>query len=221
MQDVFFGDIKVDEYLKAMEFRFACKVFDKNKKIPSEEFRAILESGRLSPSSFGLEPTRLILVDSIESKKSVREACWGQAQITDASHTIIFTSLKCDMLPNTNYIYNQFARRAKSKQDIEYYTKVRYGEMKLDALGYTYDLEKLGMWSAHQAYIMATTMMNHAAFLKIDSCMIEGFDKKSLESILNLDTFKEQVSLVLCLGYRAMEQGKRNRLDLDSLIKTI
>lgn len=213
--------MKNDAFLQAMRLRFACKIFDKTKKIPNDEFQAILESGRLTPSSFGLEPTRMILVESNEMRERVKEACWGQNQIVDASCVIIYTSLKADMLPHTNYIINKFSRRLKTQEEIKHYANERYGQRKLETLGYTADIEKLGLWSGHQAYIMATTMMNHAAFLGIDSCMIEGFDKKALESVLEMDSFKEQVSLLLCLGYRNMPQSKRLRMSLDEIVRSI
>lgn len=213
--------MKNDAFLQAMQSRFACKIFDKTKKIPNDEFQAILESGRLAPSSFGLEPTRMILVESNEMRERVKEACWGQNQIVDASCVIIYTSLKADMLPHTNYIINKFSRRLKTQEEIKHYANERYGQRKLETLGYTADIEKLGLWSGHQAYIMATTMMNHAAFLGIDSCVIEGFDKKAIETVLEMDSFKEQVSLLLCLGYRNMPQSKRLRMSLDEIVRSI
>ncbi|RDU66553.1 NAD(P)H-dependent oxidoreductase [Helicobacter didelphidarum] len=213
--------MKQDIFLDAMQFRFACKVFDKHRKISDDEFEAILESGILSPSSFGLEPTRMLIVRTQEMREKIKEACWNQDQITDASQTIVFTSLKVDMLPNTNYVFNKFARRVKSADKIKYYATERYGKNKLENSGFLTDIEKLGLWSIHQAYIMATTMMNHAAFLGIDSCMIEGFDKNLLESTLQLDTFQEQVALVLCLGYRNMEQSPRLRMNKHEIIKFI
>lgn len=213
--------MREDAFLESMQSRFACKIFDKTKQIPSDIFEAILESGRLSPSSFGLEPTRMILVQSDLMKEKVKQACWGQNQITDASATIIYTSLKVDMLPHTNYVLNKFLRRVKTPTEVQHYANERYGKRKLEALGYLSDIEKLGLWSGHQAYIMATTMMNHAAFLGIDSCMIEGFDKEEIESVLSLDTFKEQVTLVLCLGYRDMPQSKRLRMSLDDIIRIV
>lgn len=216
------GDfMRQDAFLEAMQARFACKIFNKTKKIPSDIFESILESGRLSPSSFGLEPTRMILVKSDSMKEKIKQACWGQNQITDSSDTIIYTSLKVDMLPHTNYVFNKFLRRVKTPDEIKHYAHKRYGQRKLEALGYIQDIEKLALWSGHQAYIMATTMMNHAAFLGIDSCMIEGFDKKEIESVLSIDTFKEQVTLVLCLGYRDMSQSKRLRMSLDDIVRII
>ena len=213
--------MKQDAFLNAMQSRFACKIFDKTKQIPSDIFEAILESGRLSPSSFGLEPTRMILVHSDSMKEKVKQACWGQNQITDASATIIYTSLKVDMLPHTNYVFNKFSRRVKTLEEIKHYSHERYGQRKLETLGYISDIEKLALWSGHQAYIMATTMMNHAAFLGIDSCMIEGFDKKEIESVLSIDTFKEQVTLLLCLGYKDMPQSKRLRMSLDDIVRIV
>ncbi len=213
--------MKQDNYLHAMQFRFACKKFDVTKKIPNDEFEAILESGRLSPSSFGLEPTRMIVVRSKEMREKIKEVCWGQNHIIEASEVIIYTSLKVDMLPHTNYIFNKFARRVKTSDEIKHYALERYGQRKLENLGYIADTEKLALWSNHQAYIMATTMMNHAAFLGIDSCMIEGFDRKEIESVLHIDTFKEQVALLLCLGYRAMEQSPRLRMNIDEIVKFI
>lgn len=211
--------MKHDAYLEAMNFRFACKKFNKDKKIPCDSFEAILESGRLAPSSFGLEPTRVLVIRDMALREKIKSVCWNQSQITDCSELLIFTSLKCDMLPHTNYIFNKFARRVKTQEEIKQYALERYGKRKLDTLGYISDYDKLGLWSGHQAYIMATTIMNHAAFLRIDSCMIEGFDKKEIESILDIDSFKEQVTLVLCLGYRDMEQTPRLRMDLHDIVK--
>ncbi|STQ86454.1 NAD(P)H-dependent oxidoreductase [Helicobacter muridarum] len=210
-----------DEFSQAMRFRFACKKFDENKKIPCDVLYSILESGRLSPSSFGLEPTRMIVVKTKSMREKIKQACWNQDQISQASEVIVFSSLKADMLPNTNYILGKFSRRLKTSDEIKHYAKERYGNRKLEALGYISDIEKLGLWSAHQAYIMATTVMNHAAFLGIDSCMIEGFDKSQIESSLDMDTFKEQVSLVLCLGYRNMPQSNRLRMSLDEIVKFV
>lgn len=210
-----------DAFLDALGRRFACKKFDANKKIPRDTLLSLLEAGRLSPSSFGLEPTRILVIKNPALRENLKQVCWNQDQLVKASEVLIFTSLKADMLPHTNYIRDKFSRRLKSHDEIKLYIEERYSRRKLDALGYTADLEKLALWSAHQAYIMATTIMNHASFLGIDSCMIEGFDKPEIETLLDLDSVKEQVSLLLCLGYRDMPQSKRLRIDLDELVRFV
>lgn len=210
----------MDDFLQAMNFRHACKNFDASKKIDKDILDNLLEVGRLSPSSFGLEPTRMIVIKDSLKREELRICAWGQKQIVDASEVIIFTSLKADLMPNSNYIINKFRNRFKNEEDVQHYIKVRYGGKFLKENGYS-DIEKIGMWSALQAYIMATTIMNYAAFLKIDSCMIEGFIKDDVEKFLQIDPFKEQVTLILCLGFRADIQGERKRTNINELVKYI
>ncbi|MFZ5375912.1 MAG: DUF309 domain-containing protein, partial [Campylobacterota bacterium] len=76
--------LMMSEFLKAMEFRHACKRFDTEKKIPSEQFDSILEVARLSPSSFGMEPWRLIVVRNPSLRKALKPSCWNQSQIVES-----------------------------------------------------------------------------------------------------------------------------------------
>ncbi|MCG8428482.1 MAG: nitroreductase family protein, partial [Chromatiales bacterium] len=74
---------------EALQFRHACKKFDAEKKIPSDQLNSILECGRLSPSSFGMEPWRFLVIQNPELRKALRKACWDQAQITDSSDVVV------------------------------------------------------------------------------------------------------------------------------------
>lgn len=206
--------MKRDVFLEAMEFRFACKKFNPQKKICSEDFEAILESGRLSPSSFGLEPTRFVVITTQEVKEKLKPLCWNQSQITDCSHVVVYLSKINDLFPNTHYVASQILRRVDGDKFQAY--KERYSSFleKNQRL----DSQSIFAWSALQAYIAATSMMCSAAIKQIDTCAIEGFDKKDVEVLLNLDTFELQVALIMCFGYRAQEQSKRHRLDLSSLV---
>ncbi len=82
----------MSEYTEAMAFRHACKKFDTEKQIPQEEFDTLLEVARTSPSSFGMEPWRLIVVRKPELRKALKSACWNQDQITECSELVIFTT---------------------------------------------------------------------------------------------------------------------------------
>lgn len=79
--------------------------------------------------------------------------------------------------------------------------------------------ESLYHWSSKQAYIMATYMVAYASFLEIDTCYIEGYEKRAVEKLYGLDPFKEQVSLIVCFGYRAKEQQPRYRISLDDFVE--
>jgi nitroreductase len=81
--------------------------------------------------------------------------------------------------------------------------------------------EKIYEWTARQTYIAGANMMTAAAFIGIDSCPIEGMDKKKVEEILGLDTKKWQVSMLLPFGYRIKEQSSQLRLAFDEVVEFI
>ena len=80
-------DNLTNEIINAYENRFACKSFDKTKKIPEDTFEIILETARLSPSSFGLEAWKFLVVQNEELRSQIREISWGaQSHLPSASH---------------------------------------------------------------------------------------------------------------------------------------
>ena len=195
-----------NDFLEAMRFRHACKVFDTNKKISQEHLDIIIESGRLTPSSFGLEPTRLLILRDKDIRQNLKPLCWDQAQITDCSEVVVYLSKIADMAHTSNYATQMFERKVGGSKPEEVRAKLkaykdeRYAGF-LAKNGYV-DSSSIYHWSAKQAYLMASSMMNCAAYLGIDSCAIEGFDKDDVEAFLGLDRAKEQVALLICFGYR-------------------
>lgn len=206
----------MNKFLESIYFRHSCKLFDENKKIPKDVFDEILEVGRLSPSSFGLEPTRLLVLRSDESKATLQPLCWNQPQITSASEVVVFKSLQNDLVPPSEYVKQNTFRRKPDYSAYEVFCQHLSKYLKKRGLDYG---ESLFHWSAKQAYIMATYMVAYASYLKIDTCYIEGYDKKAVENLYGLDSFKEQVSLIVCFGYRGKAQQPRYRITVDDLVE--
>lgn len=203
--------------LKALDFRHACKVFNENKKIPKNELHAILESGRISPSSFGMEPWKFLVIQDQELKAKLRPACWNQVQITSCSDLVIILASIEDVKPECGYVEKMFSRR-----DIPAEQKAAYLDIYASHLADTLSSDKNVLaWTARQCYIAAANMMTAAASLGIDSCPIEGFDKDAVESILELDTSKHQLALVLPFGYRINEQSKQLRRAFEDVVEFI
>ncbi|WP_304382843.1 NAD(P)H-dependent oxidoreductase, partial [uncultured Helicobacter sp.] len=175
----------------------------------------ILEVGRMAPSSFGMEPTRLIVVRSEAAKEALRPLCWDQPQITTASEVVVFKSLQNDLVPPSEYAKQNALRRKIDLSKYETFSK-RLGDY-LKSRGFVD--EKIAYWSALQAYITATYMVAYASYLNIDTCYIEGFEKNKVEELYGLDTFKEQVSLIVCFGYRGKEQQQRFRIGIDEFVQ--
>lgn len=205
----------MNDFQKALQFRHACKIFDEKRAIPSEQFAEILDAGRMSPSSMGVEPTRFLVVRDRTLREKLKEACWGQIQLTSASEVVVVKCLLQQIFPPSNYLNAMSFRRGKTDTEREKWIE-RYKNMLLEKES---DGITLRHWVEKQSYIAGGTMMNYAAYLGIDSCAIEGFEYKKLNAALGIDRFKECVSMILTFGYRIKEQQKRYRLSLDEIVE--
>ena len=201
--------------MQALDFRHACKKFDVSKKIPVEQFEQILEFGRKSPSSFGQEHWKFVVVQTPALRDQLRVACWGQPQITESSHVIVILAKTQDVEPYADYMMTLFKRRGLPQDAFDGYVQ-RYAahmEKEIHPVMSTY------AWSAKQCYIALANMMTGAASLGIDSCPIEGFGKKDVEHVLNVDTSRYEVAVVVAFGYRAGEQSKQLRQPLEAIVE--
>lgn len=202
------------QFLEAMQFRHACKAFDTDKKITKEVFEQILEFGRLSPSSFGMEQWRFKVIETPSLREELREACWNQPQITESSHVVVICAITSDVKPGAEYVERLFNRRNLPEEATKLYLEKYAGHHQTEVEPYmnTY------AWSAKQCYLALANMMTGAASLGIDSCPIEGFDKAAVEKVLNIDTTKEAAAVVVTFGYRAGDQTTQYRQELDDLL---
>ncbi len=206
-----------NNFNKAMEFRHACKVFDGSKTISDEQIRFILEAGRKSPSSFGMEGWKFLVITNRELKEKLRPACWNQVQITSCSHLVIILTAIENVKPSSGEPLKRFARRPLSDEQ-----KAGYIELYTNHLSKTLSSdENIYHWTSKQTYIALANMMTAAAYIGIDSCPIEGFEKEKIEDILKLDTTKWQLSIVVPFGYRINKQSSQLRLSFDEVVEFI
>ena len=201
-------------FLDAMNFRHACKIFDENKKIPKEILTNILEVGRLSPSSFGMEPWKFLVIQSQELKEKLRPSCWDQVQITSCSDLIVFVTKNALVEPGSPYVKEQLERKNLPQEMYEAYINIYGSFLGAKAEGNPRFYKD---WAAKQAYIAAGNMMTYAATESIDSCPIEGFDQKEVEEILGIDGEDESVALLIAFGLRVNEQPEKVRLPIEKV----
>jgi nitroreductase len=206
-----------EEFFKAMDFRHACKVFDDTKKIPEEDLKFILEVARKSPSSFGMEPWKFLVVQNQELKEKIRPTCWNQVQITSCSDLVIVLAKIEDVKVESGVPEKRFGRRPMPQEKKDFYINLYANHLK-DTLSSDKNIYE---WTARQTYIAVGNMMTAAAAIGIDSCPIEGFEKDKLEQILELDTTKYQVAMVLPFGYRLNEQSDQLRLSFDEVVEFV
>ncbi len=198
-----------DEFMRALQFRFACKLFDEKRAIPRADLDYILEAGRLSPSSLGLEPWRFLVIDDTQLRRHLRSACWNQSQITTASTVIVILALKSDLMPETGYARKMLRRLVATESEMEEAMQIYRDIARGDLPG----------WSVAQCHIAAAEMMMAAAVIGIDSCPMGGFEPEAVAKVLQIDRGKVEVALLLALGYRAQPQPPKHRLSLAELVQ--
>lgn len=206
-------------FMEAMDFRHACKIFDETKKISDEDMRFILEAGRKSPSSFGQEGWKFLVITNEELRAKLKPFCWDQPQITTCSHLVIILAAIEAVKPESGIPALRFARREMPQEKKDFYNKLYKDHLTVTkVLGSD---ENVYSWTARQTYIAAGNMMTAAAIKGIDSCPIEGFNKAKVEEVLGLDTKKFQLSMVLPFGYRINPQSTQMRLPFEEVIEFI
>ena len=205
--------MKRAEIIKIMHERHACKRFDEEKKIPAADMETILEVGRLSPSSFGMEPWRFLSVGDDALKARLRPLCWDQPQITTCSDLLLVKSIVAPLAPGSRYSREMLSRRELPRKQIDAYCDI-YDTFAAHKLA----TEGLFCWSSRQCYIAAANMMTAATALGVDSCPIEGFEKEKIEALLQMDPAEEQLALIVAFGYRVAPAPKKIRLALDEIV---
>ncbi|MCM3771370.1 NAD(P)H-dependent oxidoreductase [Priestia aryabhattai] len=215
---------KKQEILKAYQFRHACKEFDTNKKISDEDFRFILETGRLSPSSVGLEPWKFVVIQDAALREKLKPVSGGaQGQLPTASHFVVILArgkegLRHDSVHVIKMMKDIHHMPEEVVQNLSGFYK-SFVETELE------DNDRLIFeWASKQTYIALGNMMTAAAQIGIDSCPIEGFDKKQVTTILKNEGIIEGndfgVACMVAFGYRK-ENPKRpkTRQNLDEIVK--
>jgi len=202
---------------EAMEFRHACKVFDDTKKISDHDMNYILEAGRKSPSSFGMEPWKFLVITNDELRAKLKPVIWDQIQVTSCSHLVIVLAAIDAVKPEFGIVERKFKRRAMPQEKLDFYLGLYANHLK-DTLSSD---ENVYSWTARQTYIAGGNMMTAAGIKGIDSCPIEGFEKEKVEEILGLDTTKYQLSVVIPFGYRLNEQSSQEREKLEDVVEFI
>ena len=211
----------MNKFTEAMDFRHACKLFDDKRVVPDDAMHFILEAGRKSPSSFGLEPWHFVVITNPKIKELLRPACWDQPQITTASHVVVLLARKAAAFrKGSAYLAQSFERKThgdaeKLKAVLQVFNNY--------ALGWG---ERIEDWARMQVYIASANMMTAAAYIGIDSCPIEGFEAPKVEAILKSHTNSYtsgdfNVAYLLTFGYRTKPQSKQLRKKLSEVVEFI
>ncbi|MDA1060591.1 MAG: NAD(P)H-dependent oxidoreductase [bacterium] len=181
----------------SLNWRCAAKIFDSGKKVSQEDLHTILESGRLAPSSSGIEPWKFIVVTNPEVRQKLRVASYDQPKVTDASHIVIIARRTDSENISPDVIARTAKAQGKSEEDLDGLKKMVDQTVSMKSDGDVRD-----GWIAAQTYIPLGIMVQTAALLKIDTCPMEGFDPSKVNVILGLSEKNLSATTMLAIGYR-------------------
>jgi len=189
--------IPSQQILDALNWRYATKVFDPEKKINSQDWDALEDSLVLTPSSFGLQPWEFVIVEDPAIREQLVESSWNQRQVADASHLLVI-ALRTDI--DEKWVDHFVSRVEEVRGDQGAFTG--YRNM---MAGFVSGLDADGVkqWGKLQTYIALGQFMTCASMMGIDTCPMEGFVPAQYDEILGFEG-KNLTTSVLCpAGYRA------------------
>lgn len=214
-----------ERLIEAFHFRHACKQFDPERVIPAEDFAAILEAGRLSPSSFGFEPWCFLVIQDRALRQALADVAWGaRTQFPSASHVLAILARK-DLRWDGAYL-GEHMREVKGLDEAAIGArreKIRAFQQHDFRL---FDCpEGLFDWACRQTYIALANMMTAAALLGIDSCPIEGFNRRDAEAVLAqhdlLDRRVWGLSVLAAFGYRSQAAPSKTRWPASRVVRWV
>lgn len=203
---------------KQMNWRYACKKFDSNKKIRESDWNILAESLRTSASSYGLQPWKFIVVQNPEIRKQLLPLSWGQTPVTDASHFIVLTyKEKMDEKFIGHFIDQTAKTRGMDAASLDGYKNMMIGDLVKGPRS-----EVINWWAQSQTYIAMGTFLTTAALMEIDALPMEGLDPAGYDKVLGLEGSGYKTVAAIACGYRAeddkYQHAKKVRFDLNEVI---
>lgn len=193
------SSLSTKSVLDALNWRYATKIFDPEKKIPAEIWDVLEQSLLLAPSSFGLQPWRFLVVQDRELRKKLCTVSWGQTQPLDCSHYVVFLGRK-----NLDAAYvDRFLAHTAQVRNVPIETLQGYRDIIIGSVTAAHADGRLDIWQSRQVYIALGEFMTTAALVGVDTCPMEGFEPAKYDEILGVDTTQWSTLCSCAAGYRS------------------
>jgi nitroreductase len=192
-------------FLQNQNWRYATKKFDATKKITIEDLNTLKEAIRLSSSSYGLQPYKVVIVENPELRAKIQPVAWGQSQIVDASHLIVFANRTTINDTEIDAFFENTSKTREIPMEVlsgyQGFMKGKINELSEDAQN---------IWNSKQTYLALGNLLNAAAELKIDVTPMEGFDPAQVNEILGFTKLGLNASLIAPIGYRSEDDATQH-----------
>jgi nitroreductase len=192
--------LTTEQLLASLRWRYATKKFDPTRKIPAATWDAIEESLVLTPSSFGLQPWKFLVIEDVGVRANLALESWKQPQVTDASHYVVLTA-RTDLAAAD--IDTWMARMAEVQGTGPEAVAMLKGM--IEGFAQAMSHEARHAWNIRQAYIALGQLMASAAVIGIDACPMEGISPAGYDHLLGLEGSGYATVVACALGYRAAD----------------
>ncbi|AFY72885.1 nitroreductase [Synechococcus sp. PCC 7502] len=213
--------IGTSQLLESLKWRYATKKFDPNQVIPESKWEALSESLLLTPSSYGLQPWKFLVITNPEIKAQLKPVSWNQSQVTDCSHFVVFTIKKNLTTDHVDSFIKRTAEvRGVAPESLSGYRNIIVSDVVNGPRSLT-----VNEWATRQVYIALGNFMTAAALVGVDTCPMEGIEPANYDKVLELPT-KGYATVVACAaGYRASDDKyaelAKVRFPISDVIETL
>lgn len=204
--------------IEDLQWRHAVKAYDSTKKVSQEDLNKILEAARLAPTSSGLQPFRVIVVENQEVKEQMVKGALNPEVMRDCSQVLVFAAWDEYSDQKIDKVYDHHT-------DVRDLPRGRFGSY-TDMIKKLYNgqtPEEHFAHTARQTYIALGLAMAQAAELKVDTTPAEGFSNETVDEILSLKELGLKSVTLLYIGYRDLENDylshmKKVRIPMEEFI---
>jgi nitroreductase len=191
--------IATQQLLEALKWRYATKRFDSDKKIPADVWSALEQALILTPTSYGLQPYRFIVMTDAEKRAELLAHSWNQHQVTDCSHYVVFTAKTKMTEADVDHLIQRIAEvRKVPAESLSTYRGMMLGDVVHGSRG-----KVAHEWATRQTYIALGNLMTCAAVLGVDACPMEGLVPAEYDRALGLAGSGYATVVACALGYRS------------------
>ncbi|NEW79501.1 MAG: NAD(P)H-dependent oxidoreductase [Gelidibacter sp.] len=206
--------------VNSLEWRYATKKFDPSKKLTIQQIETLKKAFNLTPTSFGLQPIKMIVIENKELQEKLVKYCYFQRMVADASHLLVLCIENDTTTDDINAYFDlEIKTRGTSEEVISNFRN------QLIAMYKNKTLEEKQLSATYQTYIALGNLMTVCAVEKIDNCPMEGFVPEKIDELLNLPAQNLKSVLLMPVGFRAeddfMSTMKKVRKPLNETVLEI
>ena len=195
------NNIASKNLIDALHWRYATKIFDAHKKISPELWTALEQTLVLTPTSYGLQPYKFLIVQDGAKRDALLPNSWGQKQVVDCSHFVVLLArTEMNEADVKKLIQRTSAVRGVPEEKLLKYQELILGDVVNGPRG-----KIAHEWAARQVYIALGNLMTAAAILGVDTCPMEGINPPEYDNVLGLNGSGYKTVVACALGYRAAD----------------